>query len=486
MISKLFSFVKAKKYYLLVLILVIAGATYYFQNRDGKNGELVQIQQGSLINEVSVAGKVVSSKEVSLSFETGGTVNAVNKDVGQKVSKGDIIASLDSSSLEANLNKALADLSAQQAKLDQLQNGGAETTEVTTAKRKLIDSILDGYTSSDDAIRNKTDQFFTDADTMNPKILFAFNDYYLKEKINNERIIIEETLDKWNTLNSNLSIENVTNQNADTVRSYLNTIKTFLNDVSKAVNNFETNNTLSQTSIDKYKSDTANARTNINGALSAITSAQEGLRSTSSSRPVQEAMVKSAQSSVDAIKAQIAKTYIRAPFSGIVSVQDAKVGEAISPNMNLVSLISEGYEIEAYIPELNISGVDLGDRATVNLDAFGPKTEFIASVIKIDPAETLKDGVATYKVQFAFENVDSKIKPGMTANIKVETGKINNVSIIPLRAVVTRNNQTFVQVQTKDDVVEKEIKIGQKDSRGNVEVLSGITGDDRILLNPKI
>lgn len=484
--SKFFSFIKTNIYYIVGLILIIIGGIYYYENKGNNTGEFVNLQKGSLISEVSVAGKVISSKDVSLSFETGGTVNAVNKDVGQRVASGDVIASLDSSSLQSNLEKAQADLAGEQAKLDQLQNNENQATEVTTAKRKLVDAILDGFTSSDDAIRNKVDQFFTDADTMNPKILFAFNDYDLKEKINSQRIIVEETLAKWESLNSKITADNVTVSDADTVRGYMTITKAFLNDVSKAVNNFETNNTLSQTTIDKYKNDVALARTNVNNALGAITSAQEGIRSTSSGKPIQEAKVRSAQSSVDALKTQIAKTYMRAPFSGIISKQDAKVGEAISPNMNLVSVISESYEIEAYIPELNISGVDVKDRALVNLDAFGSSAEFAAVVIKIDPAETVKDGVATYKVLLTFENVDERIKPGMTANIKIETGKKDGVSILPLRAVYQKNNSNYVQVRTNDESIEKEVKIGEKDSRGNVEVLSGLSTEDQVLLNPTI
>jgi HlyD family secretion protein len=486
MSSKIFSFIKTNIYYIVGLILIVGGGIYYYENRANNSGEFVKLQKGSLISEVSVAGKVISSKDVNLSFETGGTVNAVNKDVGQRVSNGEIIASLDSSSLRSNLEKAQADLAGEQAKLDQLQNNNSQATEVTTSKRKLVDSILDGFTSSDDAVRNKVDQFFTDADTMNPKILFAFNDYDLKEKINNQRILVEETLVKWQTLNSKITSDNVSNIDAENARGYLNTVKLFLNDVSRAVNNFETNNTLSQTTIDKYKNDVALARTNINTALGVMTTGQESIRSTSSGKSVQEAKVKSFQASVDSIKTQIEKTYIRAPFSGIVSKQDAKVGEAVSGSMSLVSLISESYEIEAYIPELNISGVDVKDKSRVNLDAFGTSAEFGAVVIQIDPAETVKDGVATYKVRLAFENADSRIKPGMTANIKIETGKKDNVSILPLRAIVTKGGQSFVQVKTNDEPIEKEIKIGEKDSKGNVEVISGLISEDQVLLNPTI
>ena len=483
--KKILSYVSSKKYYFLIFLLIVAGGSYYYKKSNNTDGLFLHLTQGSLVNEISVAGKVVASKNVDLSFETGGTVSAVSKDVGSKVKAGDVVVDLDTSGLQANVAKAEADLSAEQAKLDQLQNGDAITTEVTTSKRKLLDSILDGYTSADDAIHNKVDQFFTDPDTVNPKIIFAFNDYNLKEKINNERVVMEETLTKWNILNTQLSVDAVSSANADTARGYLTTIKIFLNDVSRAVNNFETNNTLSQTTIDKYKSDVALARTNVNNALGALTTAQEGVRSTSSDKPVQEAKVKSMQAAIDALKVQIDKTYIRAPFAGVVSVQDAKVGEAVSAHMNLVSLISENYEVEAYIPELNISGVDVGDKAKITLDAFGPSVEWNAVVTKIDPAETLKDGVATYKVRFTFETSDARIKPGMTANIKVETGRKDNVMILPARAVVNQNGKNYVLVQSGKKSVQKEVVVGDKDTNGNVEIVSGLSADENVLLNPQ-
>lgn len=482
--QKILSFIVSKKYYILVLVLLVSGG-YYFYNKNGStNGQYVQLQKGSLIKEVSIAGRVIASKNVDLSFETGGTVNAVSKDVGSAANAGDVIASLDSSELRANLAKAQANLGAEQAKLQQLQTNEVGATEVTTAKRKLSDSILDGFTSADDAVRNKVDQFFTDADTGNPKILFAFNDYPLKEKINAQRVVVEETLGKWSALNSRISADNISSTDADTARTYLTTVKTFLNDVSRAVNNFETNDTLSQIAIDKYKSDVALARTNVNNALGALTTTQEGIRSTSSGKPVQEANVRSAQAAVDALNVQIEKTYIRAPFSGVVSVQDAKVGEAVSAHSNLISVISNTYEIEAYIPELNIAGVALKNKARVTLDAFGVDQTWDATVIKIDPAETLKDGVATYKVRFSFDMADVRIRPGMTANVKIETGRKDNVMYLPARVIVSKGGKDYVMVKDQKKNIEKEIVAGERDSRGNAEIISGVSQDDQVLLNP--
>ena len=72
----------------------------------------------------------------------------------------------------------------------------------------------------------------------------------------------------------------------------------------------------------------------------------------------------------------------------------------------------------------------------------------------------------------------------MTANVKIETSKRENVSVLPLRAVITVGGKSVVKIKTKDEPVQKEIVIGQKDSVGNVEVISGLSSSDQVLLNP--
>ncbi|MFA6095777.1 MAG: efflux RND transporter periplasmic adaptor subunit, partial [Candidatus Paceibacterota bacterium] len=207
-------------------------------------------------------------------------------------------------------------------------------------------------------------------------------------------------------------------------------------------------------------------------------SAGDKLRESVSDVPVQVAKVNLAES-------RLSKAMLISPISGVVSKQDAKAGEAVSVGASLVSVISTDYEIETFVPEVSIAGVKVGNDAAVTLDAYGPAVKFKVSVTHIDPAETVRDGVSTYRVKLAFSEPDPRIRSGMTANTEVETLRKPGSMLIPLRAVVKSGDDASVHVLIADEESEKRaVTLGEKDSAGNVEVLSGVSASDRILINP--
>lgn len=199
----------------------------------------------------------------------------------------------------------------------------------------------------------------------------------------------------------------------------------------------------------------------------------------------QQAQIKQAEANVENYQAQIAKTIIRAPISGTVTKQDAKVGEIVSANTPLVFLISTSqFEIEANIPEADIAKVKLGNAAKVTLDAYGSDVSFDVKVVAIDPAETIIDGVATYKTTFQFIDIDKdeRVKSGMTANIDISTEKRENVIVIPQRAVITKNGDKIVRVLNNETPKEVKVKTGLRGSDGNIEIIEGVSEGDKVII----
>lgn len=83
-------------------------------------------------------------------------------------------------------------------------------------------------------------------------------------------------------------------------------------------------------------------------------------------------------------------------------------------------------------------------RAT--LDAYGRDEEFAATVSEIDPAETVREGVATYKVILNFDAPDDRIRVGMSANVDIETAKRAGVFAVPARAVISKNGNKILRI----------------------------------------
>ncbi len=458
----------------LVIVVILLAVMFGGGSKNGS--ETVAVVKNDLVKTVRVSGKVAASDDASLGFEVGGTVSRVYKRVGDPVYAGETLVALGYSGINANLLKAQAELASAEAELARLQGSAQFEAKTQNAQSSAVQAIDEAFSQVDDAIRNKTDQFFNNPRTANPEIFNAFNDNFnLKASINAQRIVVEEILVKWESARPDIA----------TARQYIATVSAFLNDVSRAVNAFEPNSSLSQSAIDKYRADVASARQNVNSASSKLLSADDTLSQSLSDVPVQQSRVEAARATVQSYESDLSRTVLVSPISGIVSKQDAKVGQAVSPNASLVSVISRDYQIDAYVPEVSIAGISIGNPATVTLDAYGSSVPFKAKVSHIDPAETIRDGVSNYKIELSFDIADERIKSGMTANVSVETLRTTNALAVPLRAVLSKNDTKVVYVKVEgQDVIERTIELGASDSEGNAEVISGLEEGELILLNP--
>ena len=483
---KILGYIKSHKYISLgvVALVIIIGLSIGLRG-DGTT-ETTAVTEGDLVRTVSIAGKVIPKESADLSFEITGTISQVLNKVGDRVFNGETLVRLNANTLTSDLSKAEADLASAQAELNKLDGGSGYETEINNAKRSIVQAIIDAYTASDDAVYNKSDQFFNNPRGGRPEIFYAFQGYNdLRDSVNSTRVEVGEDLEKWKKLTSTLNLSNYSKEDLDISKSYLAEISLFISDVSRAVNIFEANDSLSQTTIDKYKADIITARNNLNTASQNLISKEDNLRNLLADIPVQVAKVESAQATVQSYRSKLSKTNLYSPIGGIVSKQDAKVGQVVSAGTTVVSVISSDYIIEAFIPEVSIGGVNLGDKATVTLDAYGDNQIFEAYISHIDPAETIKDGVSTYKVELSFQNQDEHIRSGMTANTEIETFKKAEVKMIKERAVIKENGESFVYLANKnDDPIKTKVEIGERDSNGNVELLSDLPISTSIVLNP--
>lgn len=481
----LFYFLKKPWVIAVILIGILAGGSYWYFSRGGEGEfQTAKVMRGDLIQTVSVTGRVKPAQSVNLAFEKGGRVAQVNVEVADKVFRGQILVSLENADIAAQLK-------AEEAKLAELTIGSTpedmrvQETKVANAetayedaKTGLTDALRDAFTKADDAIHSKVDQFVSNPKSSSPQINFVVSDGQLKRDVESQRVVIEGIFGNWASLDA---------------KENLNKIKTFLDSVALIVNNLTASGSLTQAVVDDYRADIFSARSNINTAISNLNSAEEKLRNAESSlnlakeelakllagtRPEQ---ISAQEASVDNYRAQLAKTLIRAPISGLVTKQEAKVGEIVAANLQVVSLISESnFEIEANIPEADIAKISLAVSADVTLDAYGSGVAFEAIVSAIDPAETIVEGVATYKTTLHFLEKDERIKSGMTANVDIITNERKNTLYIPQRAVITQDGGKTVRIVKNGQISEAKVKTGII-ANGSTEILEGLAEGDEVI-----
>lgn len=207
---------------------------------------------------------------------------------------------------------------------------------------------------------------------------------------------------------------------------------------------------------------------------------------TSEQREAQRAKIRETQAAVDAVYDQLRDINIVSPIDGIVIKRTADPGETVVLNLNspvLTVARSGDLIIESNVPESDIIKVAIGQKASITLDALTPMDIFDAAVYKIDPASTVIQDVVYYRIKSKFDNLDSRFKAGMSANVDIHTAEADNVLMIPIRAVQTEDNRQFVQILNPDGKTTTKVQIqtGLEGDGGMVEVKSGLSEGQKVV-----
>jgi HlyD family secretion protein len=481
-----------------IVAVAIVGTTYLLSRHTESYSGAIATRR-DLTETVSVTGSVIPDQSVSLTFDLQGKIAEVNVQAGDIVHAGDILAKLDASSVQAQLDGAEADLSAAQAQLDKLEKGaGPEelalySQKYTDASSALIVAMNNAYLETEDAILSKADDIFINGNTVNPTINIRTQSQDEKTMIDMERIAVKEKLDAWNnavsqTTSSTSSLETARSVAADSLK----TAQDFLSDLGIIAGNLTTGNSgTAQSSIDAYRAVVNGASQEATGASNAFTAADaawsaardaltlENAGAQSEDIQAQTAVVAKAQAGVEGYQSELKQSYVTAPFDGTITHVNMKVGGIFVPGMSSdqdIGLISaSNLKIEGYMPETDIGIVDAGDTALVTFDAYGSGITFPATVSLIDPAETTQNGVNSYKVTLRFPVADARIKSGLTANAVIMAATATDAISVPSSAIITKSSQTFVMVKQKDgSFIEQLVHTGMSSSDGYTEITGGL------------
>jgi len=143
-------------------------------------------------------------------------------------------------------------------------------------------------------------------------------------------------------------------------------------------------------------------------------------------------------------KLELEKTKLLAPRTGLISKKEAEVGEYITPNTKVGSLIDmEKVIIEAGIIEKDMNKLMLGQKVKINVDAC-PGFDFEGKVYNIPPA--LDPRFTTLQIKIQMENPDALILPGMFARTLINVHSEKNAIIIPITAIDNSAEETQVYV----------------------------------------
>ena len=498
-----------------VLLILAVGTFLVLQNRDNGEEALI-VQSGPFLQQVSVSGTVVAGDAVDLGFTQSGRISRVYVKVGDIVSVGKVLAEIENGDVRAAVRERQAALEAEEARLRSLELGtrpeelavaGAEVESAEAAlaqkNQAVLDAIESAYSTADDAVRNQLDQFITNPRSTTPKVDFLSTNSQIISAVEITRPVVEATLVVWQTEIQLLSSSSDLPKAVSNAQKNLSGVSSLLASAATALSNAIPSSSITQSDISGYVTDIATARTSVNTSISSLTTAATARTSaaatlntaqknlalkragtTRANIDVQKAQVRVAEALLEDARAAVQKTLIMAPFRGIVTRVEVTPGEIVSPNGAEVSMIStDAFEVESFVPEINIPLLSVGNPATVTLDAYGSDVLFTAKIVSIDPAQTVRDGVSTYRATLQFDEQDPRIRSGMTANVTITTQERDGVISVPQGIVIERDGKKYVWVKTSNTFAEREVTTGAISSLGNIEILTGLEDGEAVILS---
>ena len=137
---------------------------------------------------------------------------------------------------------------------------------------------------------------------------------------------------------------------------------------------------------------------------------------------IARAQFKSALANLEAARATLANSQLRAPFEATIFSLDLSVGETVNAGVPVAYLgNTKRWKVETKdLAEIDVADIALGDTVTVKLDAF-PDEEFSGTVTKIDPVGKLYLGDMTYQITVTLDEVAPRFMWNMTATVTVNT-----------------------------------------------------------------
>lgn len=291
------------------------------------------------------------------------------------------------------------------------------------------------------------------------------------------------------------SIPDTTRTSLDTQKSVISGIKNSLTALVNEINVLkiqnENNLNNARNSINSIKNEISVLKVQNTNSLN---SAQASIDTAKANVSIQEASLNSivasprevdiaqARAALDQANANKAKALLYAPITGKVAKINKSVGELVSPNDVILEIISPHQEVVIDVPETDVVKLNIGDEAIITYDALGSDTKFLGEVIIIEPSSTDIQGVVYYKVKIDLKEDDERVKPGMTANVIIETEKRDSAIGIPSRAVINKESKRFVRVLEDGNVLEKEVVLGIRGDGGILEVVSGLKEGEELIL----
>ncbi len=466
---------------LTVMLLALVGTTACDSIGGGQgtvSQQEVEVTRGDLTLSVAGNGKIEAYREARLTFGSAGKLDKILVNEGDEVKSGDVLASLDTSSLELAVNQARMSLTQAEAALTQAE-----------LARYTAEYNLENTRNSGDSLQLAllNTQIALDTAQINLSAGVSAVDFYtVQAELNKAKAYYDyvELMGKESIWNADTWVLAM-----DTAKESLDVAQA---NYDNALAGYDSNQvTLLKKQVEAAEASVAIAQKNIDNLDVNIALLEQQLAAAEHSVRQAEQAVDLAEYSLADTQRQLDEATITALFDGVVARVLAEEGDIIpSPSMVPTTILqminTDRLELVIEVDEIDIPFVELNQEAVVSVDAL-PDEEFKGIVTAVYPVPTEVGGIVLYQVKISLDaSGESGIKVGMSASADIMVEKHDNVLIIPSRAISKNDQgQAIVKVLVGKQTEEREVVVGLDDGL-RVEIVSGVSEGETVVVEVKV
>src|SRR3984893_8350759 len=358
-----------------VAVLGISVKLWRMHTQNAVGYDTVAVERGLIQASVTASGTLNAVVDVQVGSQVSGNIKALYADFNTKVTKGQLVAEIDPQVFQTQVDQAAAALAS------------VHSSALTAAAQvQKANSDLAGTMASEKAVESVLAKDQANA-------LNATNQYQRQDALFARGIIPQ------------------------------------------------TDHDLAKATVDAAEAQTAADRSQIDASKQTIQSAQAQVAVAQNQLTAAQDQERQSQASLAQTKLNLERTRITAPVDGIVIARRMDVGQTVAASFSAPTIFEIAQDLtkmhlDTNVDESDIGNISSGQAATFTVDAY-PGTTFRGQVAQVRKAPISAQNVVTYDVVISVSNPDLKLFPGMTANARIMTAKVDNALKVPNAALRT-------------------------------------------------
>jgi HlyD family secretion protein len=431
----------------LLIVAILAGGVYVFlQWRAGQKAAAMENLQtevtnrGQLISTIGATGQVRSNQSTNLAWKTAGTVGDVFVEVGDAVKAGEKLAELKQTSLPQTVILAQADLVNAQKALEDL------STSAETARIQSLQAISNAAQAVRDA-QYRLDNYIMPAELQNLSTMEALD-------------IMQKRLDEARLAFEPVKFYPSSDPRREELKDALDQAQA---DYDAAVKRLD------------YEYALQVAQSNLQKARQDYEQWKDG------PNPDDVAAV---EARIAAAQATLSQAWIEAPIDGVITLANTQPGDQVSMNAPAFRLDDQSsLLVDLSVSEVDINQIRPRQDVTLTFDAIRGK-EYEGVVTEVDRVGSEVQGAVEFKVTVELTDPDEDVKPGMTAAVNIVVDQLDDVLLVPNRAVRFKDGKQVVYILKDSQIVPVTIQIGASSDTSSQVIDGELQIGDLIVLNP--